>query len=155
MSGYEARLSAGYASVRARLMGKATVARLREAPRPEPEEAAIEAPPPLPPLPPGLPPGLPRPRKLLALICQEFRCTLDDLRGPRRFATLIRARQLAMFLLRDELQLSFIRIGQLLARDHTTAIHGCEAVAKGVKGDAVLAALVARLRSEMRSERCE
>lgn len=150
MSGYEARLSAGYASVRARLMGKAPVARVHEArPRPEAEAAAvIEAPP----LPLALPPGLPRPRKLLALICQEFHCTLDDLRGPRRFATLVRARQLAMFILRDELQLSFIRIGQLLARDHTTVLHSCKAVAREMKGDRALVGLVERLRSELKCE---
>lgn len=146
MSGYEARLSAGYAGVRARLMGKAPAARVHEArPRPEAEAAAaIEALPP-----PALPPRF---KKLLALICQEFHCTLDDLRGPRRFATLIRARQLAMFILRDELQLSFIRIGQLLARDHTTVIHGCEAIVRGMRGDRALVELVERLRSELRCE---
>lgn len=147
MSGYEAWLSASYAGVRARLMGKAPAARVHEA-RPGPPEAeaaaAIEALPP-----PALPPRF---KKLLALICQEFHCTLDDLRGPRRFAVLIRARQLAMFILRDELQLSFIRIGQLLARDHTTVIHGCEAIARGMKGDRALAGLVERLRSELRCE---
>lgn len=53
------------------------------------------------------------------------------LKSPNRSARLVKARQVAMFLLKKELSLTFSEIGNLLGgRDHTTVMHGVEKVEK-------------------------
>lgn len=49
--------------------------------------------------------------------------TVADLKGERRFKVLVRARDMAVRRLRDELGLSMPRIGQIMGgRDHTTIL---------------------------------
>ena len=44
---------------------------------------------------------------------------------------IVEPRQIAMFLMRDVLKLSFPHIGEKLGkRDHTTAIHACEKISQ-------------------------
>jgi chromosomal replication initiator protein len=47
------------------------------------------------------------------------------IKGPKRDANLVKARQIAMFILKQDLSLSFTEIGNILGgRDHTTIMHG-------------------------------
>ncbi len=65
-------------------------------------------------------------KKIIASVAQYFDITINDLVGSSRKKNLVVPRQIAMYLLREELKASFPTIGQELGgRDHTTAMHAC------------------------------
>ncbi len=60
-------------------------------------------------------------------ICDFYNVKPTQLKGPKRDAALVRARQVAMFLLKKELGITLVEIGNILGgRDHTTIMHGVE-----------------------------
>ncbi len=64
------------------------------------------------------------PKQVVATVAQFFDVTIDDLSGASRKKELVEPRQVAMFILREELHASFPAIGhELGGRDHTTAMH--------------------------------
>lgn len=61
--------------------------------------------------------------------CRYYNIKSTQLKGPKRDASLVRARQVTMYLLKKELGLTFVEIGNVLGgRDHTTIMHGVEKV---------------------------
>ena len=62
---------------------------------------------------------------LIKIICEYYNTKPTLLKGPKREASIVRARQITMFILKKDLGLSFAEIGNLLGgRDHTTIMHG-------------------------------
>ncbi len=59
----------------------------------------------------------------------------------------VRPRQVAMYILREDLKMSFPTIGQKLGgRDHTTVIHSCEKIRNNIKKDPALLQQINRIR---------
>lgn len=70
-------------------------------------------------------------------VCTYFRIKTTQLKGPKRDASLVRARQLTMYLLKHELNLTLVEIGNLLGgRDHTTIKHGVDKIEELVENKA-------------------
>lgn len=68
-------------------------------------------------------------------VCNFYSLKPTQLKGPKRDASLVKARQVTMFLLKKELGLTFVEIGNILGgRDHTTVMHGVEKI-EGLLGD--------------------
>jgi chromosomal replication initiator protein len=68
-------------------------------------------------------------KQVIEAIGRFYNIEVKDLLGKSRKKDLVKPRQIAMFLLREEIKLSFPTIGQELGgRDHTTAIHACNKV---------------------------
>ncbi len=66
---------------------------------------------------------------IIRCACTFYNIKPTQLKGPKRDASLVRARQVTMYLLKKELGLSFVEIGNVLGgRDHTTIMHGVEKV---------------------------
>ncbi len=66
---------------------------------------------------------------IINYVCSYYQIKPTQLRGPRRTASLVKARQVAMYLIHEELRLTLVEIGNLLGgRDHTTIIHGVEKI---------------------------
>ncbi|MFC1663122.1 chromosomal replication initiator protein DnaA [Patescibacteria group bacterium] len=64
------------------------------------------------------------PQQLLEMVAQFYEISKDDIRGNSRKKELVVPRQIAMYLMREELKSSYPNIGQVLGgRDHTTAMH--------------------------------
>ena len=60
-----------------------------------------------------------------------FSIEVDEITGPKRDKDIVVPRQIAMYLLRSELHLSFPKVARALGRkDHTTAIHSVEKIEK-------------------------
>ncbi|MEN9407359.1 MAG: hypothetical protein RLZZ455_575 [Candidatus Parcubacteria bacterium] len=60
-------------------------------------------------------------------VCEFYKIKPTQLKGPKRDASLVKARQVCMFLLKTELGLTHADIGNLLGgRDHTTVMHGVD-----------------------------
>lgn len=71
------------------------------------------------------------PRFILEKTAAYFDVAADELTGPKRDKDIVVPRQVAMYLMRRELGLSYPKIGQALGgRDHSTAMHSVEKVEK-------------------------
>lgn len=70
-----------------------------------------------------------RPDDVIKSICEFYQIKPTQLKGIKRDAKLVRARQACMYVLKKESGLTFSEIGNLLGgRDHTTIMHGVEKI---------------------------
>jgi chromosomal replication initiator protein len=68
-----------------------------------------------------------RPIKVISTVAKYFDYRNKDLLGTSRKADLVTARHIAMFLLRDTLDIQLEKVGELMGgRDHTTVMHAVE-----------------------------
>ena len=71
------------------------------------------------------------PQTVLKSVADFYSISTADLVKRSRKKEVVKPRQVAMFLLREETKLSFPEIGQKLGgRDHSTVIHACEKIRK-------------------------
>lgn len=76
------------------------------------------------------------PQSILKSVADFYSISLQDLVKRSRKKEVVKPRQIAMYLLREETKLSFPEIGQKLGgRDHSTVIHACEKIREGVSID--------------------
>lgn len=69
------------------------------------------------------------PVQILTTIAQEYGITMDELLSHNRSQRVAFPRQVAMYILREESELSLPKIGELLGgRDHTTVMYGHEKI---------------------------
>lgn len=62
-------------------------------------------------------------------VCQFYNIKTTQLKGPRREASLVKARQITMYLLQKELGLTLVEVGNVLGgRDHTTVMYGVKKI---------------------------
>jgi len=67
--------------------------------------------------------------KVLKEVSRSFGVTVKDLKGPRRTKELALARQVAMFILREEFNYKLEEIAKFLNRqDHTTVLHAIDKI---------------------------
>lgn len=66
---------------------------------------------------------------VITYVCTFYHVKSTALKGPKRDASLVKARQVTMYLLKHELHLPLAEIGNLLGgRDHTTIMHGVDKI---------------------------
>ncbi len=74
---------------------------------------------------------------IITYVCSYYKVKPTQIKGPRRNAALVKARQVAMYLIHKELGTTLVEIGNLLGgRDHTTIIHGVDKITKLVDNKA-------------------
>jgi chromosomal replication initiator protein len=70
-------------------------------------------------------------KSIVEKTAHHFDVAVNDVTGPKRDKDIVLPRQVAMYLLRSELHLSFPKIaGELGRKDHTTAIHSIDKIEK-------------------------
>lgn len=75
-------------------------------------------------------------RHIIERCAKHFHISLEDILGPKRDKDIVVPRQIAMYMLRSELHLSFPKIARELGRkDHTTAIHSIDKIEKEMSYD--------------------
>lgn len=75
-------------------------------------------------------------KQIIERTAKHFQIPIEDIVGPKRDKDIVVPRQVAMYILRSELHLSFPKIARELGRkDHTTAIHSVEKIEKEVAFD--------------------
>ena len=90
------------------------------------------------------------PEHLLTLVARQFAVSLDDLTGPTRKREIVQARQVAMFLLRTDLELSLSTVGAFFGgRDHATVMHSVDKVTASLESNDGVRSAVEGLRSQM------
>jgi len=76
------------------------------------------------------------PKKIMESAAVYYNVTTDDLVKQSRKKEFVKPRQIAMYLIRKELEVSLPSIGEYFGgRDHTTVIHAVDKVGKILKGD--------------------
>lgn len=89
-------------------------------------------------------------RQVIERTAKHFQLEPTDITSPRRDKHIVVPRQIAMYLLRSELHLSFPKIAVELGRkDHTTAIHSVEKIEKALKLDYIVRQQVADIRERL------
>jgi len=69
--------------------------------------------------------------EILEKVARFYNISTDSLLGPKRNKEFVLPRQIGAYLLREELNLSFPKIGEELGgRDHTTIMHACEKIVR-------------------------
>lgn len=76
------------------------------------------------------------PREVITTVASYFDISIEDVLGKSREKKLAFPRQIIMFLLREELKLSYPNIGdELGGRDHTTAMHAHTKISTNIDND--------------------
>ncbi|MDN5275190.1 MAG: chromosomal replication initiator protein DnaA [Candidatus Saccharibacteria bacterium] len=90
------------------------------------------------------------PKQIIDKTARHFQIETKEICSPKRDKHIVVPRQIAMYLLRSELHLSFPKIaGELGRKDHTTAIHSVEKIEKAIKLDFMIREQVAEIREKL------
>jgi chromosomal replication initiator protein len=69
------------------------------------------------------------PERIAQVVADYYGVDLEALRGQKRDRAIVMPRQIAMYLMRAETDVSLLRIGQELGgRDHSTVLHACDKI---------------------------
>jgi len=75
-------------------------------------------------------------RQVIERTARHFQIDVLEITGPKRDREIVVPRQIAMYLLRSELHMSFPKVANELGRkDHTTAIHSVDKIEKAISLD--------------------
>jgi chromosomal replication initiator protein len=71
------------------------------------------------------------PERIAKAVADYYGVQMDALRGQKRDKGIVMPRQIAMFLMREETDVSLLRIGaELGGRDHSTVLHACDKITR-------------------------
>ena len=69
------------------------------------------------------------PERIAQVVADYYGVDLESLRGQKRDRAIVLPRQIAMYIMRAETDVSLLRIGQELGgRDHSTVLHACDKI---------------------------
>src|SRR5215212_7077788 len=69
------------------------------------------------------------PERIAKAVADYYGVHMDQLKGQKRDKAIVMPRQIAMFLMREETDVSLLRIGaELGGRDHSTVLHACDKI---------------------------
>ncbi len=95
-----------------------------------------------------------KPKKIVAvkdvvrIISDFYNIKEESIYEKTRHKEVIRPRQIIMYILREDFNISYPSIGQKLGgRDHTTVIHSCEKIKNDIKQDQTLVEEVSQIRN--------
>jgi chromosomal replication initiator protein len=73
------------------------------------------------------------PERIARVVSDYYSVPMDALQGQKRDKAIVVPRQIAMFLMREETDVSLLRIGaELGGRDHSTVLHACDKITREV-----------------------
>lgn len=97
-----------------------------------------------------LPPRVATPKKIIQTVAEFYDLVEKDLLTSSRKKEVVFPRQIAMYLLREELKYSYPFIGRKFnGKDHTTAIHACGKIAKEIQSNEKLSDEIALLKQRI------
>jgi chromosomal replication initiator protein len=89
-------------------------------------------------------------KQIIERVARHYQVPLEDIMGPKRDKDIVVPRQIAMYMLRSELHLSFPKIARELGRkDHTTAIHSIEKIEREVEADADIRSAINNIKGKL------
>lgn len=89
-------------------------------------------------------------KQVVEKTAKYFQVPLEDILGSKRDKDIVIPRQVAMYMLREELHLSFPKIAQELGRkDHTTAMHSIDKISKELVLDSTIKVAVSEIKERL------
>ena len=89
-------------------------------------------------------------RQIIERTAKHFQIPLEDMVGPKRDKDIVVPRQVAMYILHEELRLSYPKIAHELGRkDHTTAMHSVRKISQESQIDAGLRAAITEIKEQL------
>lgn len=89
-------------------------------------------------------------KQVVEKTARYFQLPMEDIIGPKRDKEIVLPRQIAMYIIRNELHLSFPKIARELGRkDHTTAIHSVEKIEKEQAFDQDVRAAITAIKERL------
>ncbi|MFI5328485.1 MAG: chromosomal replication initiator protein DnaA [Candidatus Rokuibacteriota bacterium] len=93
------------------------------------------------------------PERIVVAVSQYYDVDLEALRGQKRDRAVVVPRQIAMYLMREETDVSLLRIGaELGGRDHSTVLHACRKIDQEVSRNEELRRELAAVREAIYSD---
>jgi len=87
------------------------------------------------------------PERIAKAVSEYYGVALEQLKGQKRDKAIVVPRQIAMFLMREETDVSLLRIGAELGnRDHSTVLHACDKITRESAGNDELRREIAAVR---------
>ena len=88
--------------------------------------------------------------EVIDAVASHFGVSVEDVKGRKRDKKTAQARQVAMYLLREECELGLVAIGRALGgKDHTTVRHGCERISNQMNADPHLRREIINIRAQL------
>ena len=89
-------------------------------------------------------------KQIIERTARHFQIPVEDIVGSKRDKDIVVPRQIAMYILRNELKLSFPKIARELGRkDHTTAIHSVKKIDAESRTDPTLRMAIAEIKEHL------
>lgn len=89
-------------------------------------------------------------KQIIERTAKHFSISIEEILGPKRDKDIVVPRQVAMYMLRSELHLSFPKIARELGRkDHTTAIHSVEKIEKESSRNTDIRTAIAEIKERL------
>jgi chromosomal replication initiator protein len=93
------------------------------------------------------------PERIAKVVADYYSVPIDVLQGQKRDKAIVVPRQIAMFLMRAETDVSLLRIGaELGGRDHSTVLHACDKITREVAVNDELRREIAAVRELIYAE---
>ena len=92
-------------------------------------------------------------RQIAEVVAEFYHISLEAMCGKQRDKHIVMPRQIAMYLIRQETQVSLLEIGQLFGgRDHSTVLHACEKIDRAVNINPGLRREIVAIREQLLRE---
>ncbi len=92
-------------------------------------------------------------KQIAQSVAEYYHISLDAMCGKQRDKHIVMPRQIAMYLIRQETQVSLLEIGQLFGgRDHSTVMHACEKIDREVNINPTLRREIVAIREQLLRE---
>lgn len=89
-------------------------------------------------------------KQIIERTAKHYHVKIEEILGPKRDKDIVVPRQVAMYMLRSELHLSFPKIARELGRkDHTTAIHSVEKIEKEANYDPDIREAISEIKDRL------
>lgn len=89
-------------------------------------------------------------KDVIRLVSEFYNVDEESVYDKTRKKEVVKPRQVIMYILREDLSVSFPSIGEKMGgRDHTTVIHSCEKVKEEIKTNAILMEEITQIRAMM------
>ena len=85
--------------------------------------------------------------KIIAVVARFYNLKLEEMKRQTRKAEIVKPRQIAIYLLRDIVGLSFPSIGHIFGLDHTTILYAFEKISDGIAKDEILKGQIDLIRA--------
>ncbi len=91
--------------------------------------------------------------QIAQMVAEYYHISLEAMCGKQRDKYIVMPRQIAMYLIRQETQVSLLEIGQLFGgRDHSTVLHACEKIDRALNLNPTLRREIIAIREQLRRD---